>query len=230
MLRNHVEYLNQLEAMASTRDLSEFYLWPRTPIKADLQEEIIQRIGISDYDLSQRHSRPLQIIRLVRTLLNEHLIGEDLSILDLPCGDAIVLWQIKKSFPLANCYGLDCNKDLYKTHDIVQRDGVALYRAFLQHLFSIDPEQPFDLVVMLNTYRGWKYAQLRQHEQNLPELAEAWFEKNAKFTVLTATDTQIRHLRDLGFLVAQIGKGEDDSKMICISRSCLPTLRPDEIC
>lgn len=71
---------------------------------------------------------------------------------------------------------------------------------------------PFDLVVMLNTYRGWKYAALRQHEQNVPELANRWFGKNARFTVLTATDAQVDHLPNLGFLTAQLGKGEDNSK------------------
>lgn len=210
--------------MASRQDLSQFYLWPRTPIQADLQKEIVQRIGVSDFDLSQQHSRPSQIIRLVRALLNERLVGDDFSILDLPCGDAIVLWQIKRSFPLANCYGLDCNKGLFDTHDMVRRDGVSLYRAFIQDLFSIDCEEPFDLALMLNSYRGWKYAELRPHEQNLPQLADKWFEKNVRFTVLTATDSQVSHLCDLGFSAIEVGKGEDDSKMVCISRSCLPNL------
>lgn len=48
---------------------------------ADLQEEIIQRMGVSDFDLSHRHSRPSQL-RLVRALLNAHLIVEDFSSLD----------------------------------------------------------------------------------------------------------------------------------------------------
>ena len=222
MFRNHDAYLSQLEAMALNEDFERYYLWPRTPIRDTLQEEVTQRVGASDFDLSQEHSRPSQIIKFISKLLSERLIGEYFSILDLPCGDAVVLWQIKKTFRFANCYGLDCNKGVYKTHETIQREGVFLYRAFLQHLFSSDPPEPFDLVVMLNTYRGWKYAALRQHEQNVPELANRWFGKNARFTVLTATDAQVDHLLNLGFLTAQLGKGEDDSKMICISTSCLP--------
>jgi hypothetical protein len=223
MLNNHVAYLKGLEAAALKQDLQHFYLWPRTPIKADLQEEIIQRVGVSDFDVSNKCSRTSQIIRLIRALLNDRLISDEFSILDFPCGDAIVLWQIKRSFPLANCYGLDCNKGRFFTHDMVQRDGVLLYRAFLQQLFVTNPKEPFDLAVMLNTYRGWEFADLREHEQNLPSQADAWFAKSANFTVVTATDAQVDHLCDLGFAAIEIGKGEDDSKMICISHSRLPT-------
>lgn len=220
-VRNHVTYLNRLEAMASNCDPKQFYLWPRTPIKDHMQEEIIQRTGVSDFDLSQGHSRPRQIISLIKTLLNDGSICREFSILDFPCGDAIVLWQIKKSFPQANCYGLDCNKGVYTTHEMVQRDGVLLYRAFLQDLFINDPVEPFDLALMLNTYRGWRSAGLRASEENLPKLADSWFARNTRFAVITATDIQVSCLIDLGFSAIEIGKGEDNSKMICISRSPL---------
>jgi hypothetical protein len=222
MLNNHLAYLKGLQALALEHDIQQFYLWPRTPIKSDLQDEIIQRVGVSDFDVSNRCSRSSQIVRLIRALLNDRLISDDFSILDFPCGDAIVLWQIKKTFPLANCYGLDCNKGTFLTHDMVQRDGVVLYRAFLQQLFVTNPKEPFDLAVMLNTYRGWEFADLRDHETNLPGQADAWFARSAKYTVVTATDTQRERLRGLGFSAIEIGKGEDDSRMICISQSRLP--------
>jgi hypothetical protein len=225
MFRDHIAYLGHLEAMALNEDLAQYYLWPRTPIRATLQEEIIRCVGVSDFDLSQEHSRPSQIIRFIWRLLRADLIGGNFSVLDLPCGDAVVLWQVKKTFELANCYGLDCNKGVYETHETAQREGVVLYRAFLQHVFTSDPPEPFDLAIMLNTYRGWRSADLRQHEQNLPELANYWFGKNARFTILTATDVQVDHLHNLGFLTSELGKGEHDSKMICISRSCLPELQ-----
>jgi hypothetical protein len=224
MSSTHVEYLEELERTSLSQNLDQFYLWPRTPIKGDMQEEMLQRVGVSDFEAERRRSRPSQIMRLIKVLLNDRLIAEDFSIVDFPCGDAIVLWQIKKVFPRANCYGLDCNKGTFATHDMVQRHGVLLFRGFLQQLFASNPEESFDIAVMLNTYRGWESADLREHERDLPELADAWFARNAKFTILTATDGQISRLRDLGFSVISIGKGEDDSKMICISTSGLPTL------
>lgn len=123
--------------------------------------------------------------------MDVRLIVDEFSILDFPCGDAIVLWQVKTSFPLANCYGIDCNKGAFVTHNMVQQDGVSQYRGFLQQLFVTHPREPFDLVVMLNTYRGSRSAHLREHEANLPELADAWFAGNAKFKVVTTTNTQV---------------------------------------
>jgi len=218
MSTSHTEYLQKLENQASSHAREDFYLWPRTPVKADLQEEIVKRVGVADLYPSVEHSRPARIIRMVNTLLCDRLISDNFSLIDFPCGDAIVLWQLKKAFPLADCYGVDCNKDIYATHSMVKHDGVILYRAFLQHLFRSNPSQPFDLALMLNTYRGWEYAELRDDEKNLPVLADTWLAKNAKFAVVTATETQIHRLRSLGFMTIEMGKGEDDSKMVCISR------------
>ncbi len=54
MLYNHLAYLKGLQTLALEHDIHQFYLWPRTPIKSDLQEEIIQRVGVSDFDVSNR--------------------------------------------------------------------------------------------------------------------------------------------------------------------------------
>lgn len=213
------EYLSGLERMASHEELTQFYLWPRTPSTGTLQEEIISRVGVSDFDLHHAHSRPGQIVNFLRTLSAAGVIGYDFSILDLLCGDGIVLWQVKKSFPDSSCFGVDCKKNGYETHEMIQRGGVKLYKAFLQHLVSTDCEKPFDVAIMLNTYRGWKYANLREHEEKLPDSVNDWFMRNARFVVLTATRIQLDHLRELGFFVNQLGKGEDDSEMVCISKS-----------
>lgn len=78
MFRDHIAYLSHLEAMALNEDLAQYYLWPRTPIRATLQEEIIRCVGVSDFDLSQEHSRPSQIIRFIWRLLRADLIWRQL--------------------------------------------------------------------------------------------------------------------------------------------------------
>jgi len=137
-------------------------------------------------------------------------------------GDAIVLWQVKKAFPQAQCYGIDCNIGQFGTHEMVEREGVELFNGFIQHLFVSEPIVPFDLVLMLNTYRGWESADLREHERDLPLLADAWLAKNVRYTIVTATDLQIRTWRQVAFVVARLGKGEDNSTMVCVSKSPLP--------
>ena len=222
MNSSHVEYLRNLESLAAQSRLEDLYLWPRTPLGHDHQEKIADRVGVSDYDVDTPSSRPAMIIRQIRTLIRHGLIRADFSLPDIACGDAIVLWQIKKAFPRARCYGVDCNKGKFGTHDMVQREGVELFNGFIQHLFASDPSVPFDMALMLNTYRGWESADLREHERDLPLLADAWFAKNARYTILTATKPQVRRLKQVGFALARMGRSEDNSTMVCISKSRLP--------
>jgi len=219
---SHVEYLRNLEALAARCRQEDLYLWPRTPMGHDHQEKITDRMGVSDYDVDNRSSRPTLIIRQIRGLIRQGLIGATFSLLDIACGDGIVLWQIKRAFPHARCYGVDCNRGKFGTHDMVQRGGVELFNGYIQHLFAGDPPVPFDLALMLNTYRGWESADLREHERDLPQLADAWLARNVRFTILTATDLQIRRHRQVGLVVTRLGKGEDDSTVVCFSKSRLP--------
>jgi hypothetical protein len=222
MNSSHVEYLRNLEVLAAQSRLEDLYLWPRTPLGYDHQEKITDRVGVPDYDVDKPSSRPALIIRQIRELVQHGLVGADFSLLDIACGDAIVLWQVKKAFPQAQCYGIDCNIGQFGTHEMVEREGVELFNGFIQHLFVSEPIVPFDLALMLNTYRGWESADLRKHEQGLPKLADAWLAKNVRYTIVTATDLQIRTWRQVAFVVARLGKGEDNSTMVCVSKSPLP--------
>ncbi|HMY54783.1 MAG TPA: class I SAM-dependent methyltransferase [Candidatus Obscuribacter sp.] len=218
----HDEFLTEVETAGDGCDLIDLYLWPRTPIGNEIQEKIKQRVGVNDYALSSRHSRPSQIIRFLRRLLKHGSIQPTASILDVACGDAIVLWQLKKAFPLSECYGVDCNKGQFESHKLVQQEGTKLYRGFIQHLFSRSLRAPFDIVLMLNTYRGWDSADLRVVDKNLPSLADDWFLRHARYVVLTATASQVERLRTIGFSTLFLGPGEDDSLMICASKEPLP--------
>ena len=217
MKSSHVDYLRHLERLAQQCVPENFYLWPRTPLDHDHQSKITERVGVSDHSVHDPNSRPALIIAALRRFRDQ--VPEDFSVLDIACGDAIVLWQIKKAFPRARCYGVDSNTGKFGTHNMVQQEGVELFNAFIQHLFASDPPVPFDVSLMLNTYRGWDSADLREHERALPQAADAWFAENTRYTIVTATGAQIRHLKRLGFSVTRLGRGEDDSTMVCISKS-----------
>lgn len=223
MRTSHAEYLESLEQIAASCKSEEFYLWPKTPVE-NLQLEIEQTVGVSDYQIENSHSRPIRIIKQLKVLINNGLIPDEFSVLDICCGDAIVLWQIKKAFPKAFCYGIDFLKGKIATHQTVQADGVQLYRAFIQHLFQMHPGKPFDLAIMLNTYRDWNAADLPEHERELPELADTWFVKNARYVILTASWIQLKHLQRLGFRIIRLGRGEKRSAMVCISKYKFPIL------
>jgi hypothetical protein len=197
--------LERLEQLAASGKAEDFYLWPRTPIEK-IQTKIQERVGVTDYEVQAPISRPAMIIRFVERLSQRGLLPRDVSVLDIACGDGVVLWQIQKSFPQAACYGVDCNKGMFPAHAMVERDGVRLYKVYIQHLLKNDSDQPFDVVLMLNTYRDWKAADLRGHEIDLPELANRWFERNGIYVVLTMEREEYEQLKRLGFSIRTLGK------------------------
>ena len=216
--------MEALKIAAEQNGTEEHYLWPRTAI-GNLQAEAWQRVGVSDWLADDPRSRPSQIILALREMVRNRLIPESFSVIDICCGDALVLWQIKRAFPFSDCYGADINAGSLDTHSMVSGSGVHLYRTTIQRLFKPlgttwnkrpDDWIQFDIAIMLNTYRGWQSADLKDDEAWLPRAADDWFKYRAKFTILTIDDGQRQKLKDNGFWVADIGHGEDNSKMVLL--------------
>jgi hypothetical protein len=206
-------YLAYLEAESAGNGMTE-YLWPRTAI-GNLQAEATFRVGVSDWREDDERSRPAQIIAALRNLRYNKLLPEDFSVLDICCGDALVLWQIKRAFHHVRCYGVDLNAGKLETHAMVRRAGVFLYRATVQRLFADAPDDiTFDVVVMLNTYRGWESADLRDDEAWIPETVDEWLRKHARYMVLTVSDGQAKKLMQKGFWVTDIGTGENGARLV----------------
>ena len=212
---DHEKYLEGLEKAASENHVKDFYLWPRTPI-SNIQAEIWQRCEVSDWLLSNPESRSYKVVRTINDLMCNRLIPENFKLLDICCGDAVILWQVKRCFPFADTFGFDLNAGRLATHPMVISQGVKLFRSTIQRLFRSAPSLPFDVCIMLNTYRGWEAADLNDDEKWLPSSAHAWFAVHSQFTILTVSDEQIDELKDAGFWVTDIGAGEDDSRMILI--------------
>jgi hypothetical protein len=217
------KYLSMIESLGKNCAFKELYLWPNTPIQRNLQDEILQKCGASDYEINNPFSRTYKVTRELTKMIMKGAISEDFSILDIACGDAVVLTQIKELYVNCDAYGLDCYKDKFETHKDAYKAGCKIFCGYIQHLLNNPPQgdiqkTKFDIVVMFNTYRGWKNAELREEEKELPNLADKYFAENAQYTFLTVTEDQIQHLKNLGFYVKILGKGERDSIMILISK------------
>ncbi len=214
-------YLASLEQTTRDQDDDSFYLWPATPIE-DFQKEIHAQVGVSDRHPRDPRSRPASITRFIAALRSRDLVPTDFTMVDVCCGDALVIGRIKQSFPHGQCYGVDILKDQIASHLEVLDAGVELFKIYIQQLFRADPEEPFDVAIMLNTYRGWPAASLRDHEQDLPVLAHRWLLRNARYAVVTARESQIHELVASGKKVIRLGPGEESSTMIGISEQPFP--------
>ena len=213
----HADYLASLERRAADIADDNVLLWPRTPI-AGIQAKIEERMGVSDEAVDNPESRPAAILREIARLQERKAIGDKFTVLDVACGDALVLLALKRAYPNASCFGLDLNARRFDAHAEVEAAGVELYRGLIQQLVEEAPPAPFDLVLMLNTYRGWKSADLRSHERTLPRLVDDWLARNARYAIVTATRRQIWRLRLRGAHVRPIGRGEDGTTMVRLTR------------
>jgi len=221
-MKSHQKYLLEIENQGKGSALESLYLWPAVDMwkltSKEIQRYIIQRVGVSDYEVTNPISRPYVMIQQLQALLKKERIGPKFSLLDITFGDGINLWQLRKSFSEASLHGIDCCTDAIDTHEMVKKSGISLYKGYIQHLFATNAPDPFDIIIMLNTYRGWQSAKLREEEKDLPLMADHWFEKNGRILILTATDCQIKRFKKRGYHIVDMGKGEDASRFICLSK------------
>lgn len=214
-----LEELKKIE-IESLQNPKKFLWWHedmKKMLSVQMQAFIRMRCGVDDYDIQNPKSRPAQIIKQIKKLKSQNLINDKFSLIDITCSDAINLYHIKNKFKESDCFGIDCEIGDIDTHKMVERAGVNLFKGYIQNLFVKNFNIKFDVAIMLNTYRSWESANLTEEDKNLPELADNWFKNNSRFTILTATNDQIKKLKKKGFKVDVFGKGEDNSKMIYIN-------------
>lgn len=221
MTAAHERYLADLETEAADVPTEKVILWPNTPIDA-IQHQIEQMTGVRD-NANDERSRAYRIIEYLQTIDG----GKEKAVLDICCGDGLILYDIRFAFAgevtgtrryeAWKCYGIDMQKGEIKTHKMLENAGIKLYRASIQDLFATESPERFDVVLMLNTYRGWvPQAQLRRHERELPQMADAWLVANTKLAILTALPIQVKRWQGRGYEVNDLGRGEQKSRLIAI--------------
>jgi hypothetical protein len=216
-MSSRAEWLAKLEARSAGEASEDLLLWPRTPV-AEIQARIRERVGVSDVDVDDPRSRPASVLRELGRRIDGGILTQPFSLLDIACGDALVLRAVKRRFPEAECLGVDLLKGEFSSHQDAEAEGVRLFRVPIQRLFeSLGPPAPFDVALMLNTYRGWESADLRPHERALPRLADRWLDGHARVAILTVTARQLVRLRLKGHAVRVIGPGEDRSRMVAVT-------------
>ena len=207
---DHKAYLWDLQMETWDRAIEEGYLWPRTPLFT-LQTQIEEFVGATDCDPSNLRSRPYRIIEAIGKRLTEPF-----SLLDICCGDALILSHIGAAFPKTACYGIDIAMGLLCRHKHL--GAVRVYRIFLQELARAIPPEPFDLVMMLNSYRSWPSAMLRPTEQWLPGAVDVWFARSARNIIVTAGVDKMQELEQAGWIVEDLGRCEQQSRLVWMRR------------
>ena len=206
------DWLMWLEAKGAD-EAENLYRWPRTPV-GNLQAEIWRRVGASDWNWNNAVCRTRNVVGTIENMIDNRLLPRPFSVLDLCCGDGVVLHLVARSFLDARCFGVDLLR--YPTHRDAERAGVTFHRAPLQELVVNEPPRIIDVCIMLNTFRGWDKADLvPEVDHALPELTLAWMGKHCRYVFLTLESAQFDWLRRAGWFVWDVGPGEDDSRLAC---------------
>ena len=191
----------------------DHYRWPRTPV-GNLQAEIWRRVGASDWNVLHPDCRAWNIMDTLNQLVTNKLLHKRFTVLDICCGDGVVLDQLTNLHASPRCFGVDLLH--YPQHEDAYRNGVAFYRVPLQRLVESEPPGVIDVGIMLNTFRGWDRADLApEEESDLPARTLHWLKGFCRFAFLTVTMEQVDWLKHDGWFVWDVGKGEDNSRLVC---------------
>jgi len=200
-----MEWLEQLERESRGVSVGEVELWPETPYYG-LQTRIQEAQGASDTEVSNPRSRPYQIVAALRERVLGGYIPNNFTLLDICCGDGLILRAIHEEFPDAICMGVDMNVGSIFNYD---RD-IRVYRIPLQSLVGSVPETRLDVTMMMNTFRSWSSAKLRNNEADIPDKTTLWLSRASRYSILTV------HVRTLPYSdeMRDIGTGERDARMV----------------
>lgn len=205
--------LEEIESVCYKLNPNDYLLWPNTPINTKIiQQKIKERFGVEDSIMFEK-SRPNIIIKNIKKLIEEKKINEDFEILDICCGDGLILSEINKEFTKSFCYGFDINKNKFESH-LYLKNIVFLY-GFIQELFQYNLDEKLEVTMMLNTYRDWKAAQVSNKHTDLEKKCTDWLINNSKYIFLTVNNSQLNFFSK-NFTVNILGSGEEDSTFILI--------------
>ena len=191
-----LEFLEKLESDSSNINLEDKILWKNTPIDTQKIQEDIEKYytGVSDFNREDSRSRPFGVLKAIKELVDSGKIPNNFTLLDIACGDAIIIDFIKINYTEATIVGLDPNKNKFDYHKIAQENGVILINSYIQNLIEEDLPQKIDVITMFNTCRAWAHSQKREEEHSLPSLCDEWIFRNCNFALLTMNSQQIQNL------------------------------------
>lgn len=185
-------------------------LWPNTPIGGTHQKIIFRRTWSRDDTLWNPFCRTRKILGIIE----ERNSGLPVSIMDVGCGDSIVLTTIKKHHNNFTTIGFDANVDKFSSYRNAVEAGVELYNGYIQNAIKFKFSKKIDYAMMLNSYRSWESAQLSENEKNLQNHLDDWLKKNFAYAILTLSPDQIRAFQVMDRKIKVYGRAENDAKFV----------------
>lgn len=181
--------------------------WTDTPLN-DIQSNIKRKQGAYDYEVYNKNCRTTIIRDYIKELIFEGKIEKNFTLVDLFCGDAIIIRLLKQRFKLADITGVDIHK--FKEHEAAIDVGVKFKYEYVQEYIK-DCRDKIDIVLMMNTYRNFKTSNMTERDFRK---INKWILKVANHAIVTVNISDIKKVKRRGFKPLKIGKGEASSDMV----------------
>jgi hypothetical protein len=180
-------------------------LWKDTDISS-IQQFIKKKQGAADNEIRKKNCRTRIIRTYLKSLVDKEKITCNFRLVDLFCGDAIIITYLKKYFKTAEIIGVDINR--FDTHEEAKKSGVEIKYKYVQKYIKTRREK-IDVLLMLNTYRNYSLSGMTKREF---DKINKWMLKTCRHAIITAKN--IKRIKKYGFKPLIIGKGEGNSMMI----------------
>lgn len=171
-----MEILDRLSKYESKK--KDNYVWENTQLKTGSDWSL--QVGT---ERMQQHFR--ETVSILSRLIDEGKLNESFSVVELFCGDAAMLYLLKKQFPNCKPLGVDLLyhntwseiKALQPDQQFSQADFLKLYQDSFQF--------GYDVMLTFNTYRGWNNDVGPQRHFGITlEQFEAWARKSFSYLIV----------------------------------------------
>lgn len=179
--------------------------WIDTEIES-IQDFIRKKQGAEDYEIERENCRTRIILEYLEKLIQQEEIPPDFRLVDLFCGDAIIITLLKNYFKESQIIGVDINE--FNSHEAAINAGVEIKYKHVQRYIK-NRRGALDVLLMLNTYRNLRSSGMSKYEF---KKINKWILKTCKHPIVTVKN--VKKTEKYGFKPKVIGQGEGTSYMV----------------
>ena len=180
MENNIIEKLSAFKIKDSNSNLisKDNYVWKNTVDRTKTEDIKTQLTRLSD--------RADMLLEILSNLINENKLNDNFTILELFCGNGVVLHTVKSKYPKCVPIGTDMLK--FNMWDVINKEypDVKFIQSDFFDIYNSGVELNIDVMITYNTWRGWDNG-VGPHTKISKDDFMSWAEKNFKYIIADNT-------------------------------------------
>jgi hypothetical protein len=126
------------------------------------------------------------LLETLSQLVNENKLNEDFTILELFCGNGVMLHTVKSKYPKCIPIGLDLLN--FNMWDVINKEypDIKFIQSDFFEIYNSDIELNIDVMITYNTWRGWDNSVGPNSKVSKDDFMN-WAKKNFKYIIADNT-------------------------------------------